>query len=85
MAPDRAERCGGGVRVGDISEVSYDDGVAVVTMDIDQKYLPVYATRRSWRPKTGLRDMFLGSIPAPSPPGSTKRATRSPSPARPRT
>ena len=31
-----------GVRVGDIAEVEFDDGIAVVTMDIDRKFLPVY-------------------------------------------
>ena len=49
-----------GVRVGDISDVEYDDGVAVVTMDIDRKYLPVYRDASVLlRPKTGLKDMFL--------------------------
>lgn len=59
-----------GVRVGDISEVSYDDGVAVVTMDIDQKYLPVYRDATIlMRPKTGLRDMFLELDPGTEPAG----------------
>jgi phospholipid/cholesterol/gamma-HCH transport system substrate-binding protein len=49
-----------GVRVGDIAEVSYDDGVAVVTMDIDREFLPVYRDASILlRPKTGLKDMFL--------------------------
>jgi phospholipid/cholesterol/gamma-HCH transport system substrate-binding protein len=49
-----------GVRIGDISKVEYDDGVAVVTMDIDQKFLPVYRDATILlRPKTGLKDMFL--------------------------
>jgi phospholipid/cholesterol/gamma-HCH transport system substrate-binding protein len=49
-----------GVRVGDISKVEYDDGVAEVTMDIDQEFLPVYRDATILlRPKTGLRDMFL--------------------------
>ena len=49
-----------GVRVGDISKVEYDDGIAVVTMDIDQKFLPVYQDATILlRPKTGLKDMFL--------------------------
>jgi phospholipid/cholesterol/gamma-HCH transport system substrate-binding protein len=49
-----------GVRVGDISKVEAEDGVAVVTMDIDREFLPVYKDATLLlRPKTGLRDMFL--------------------------
>jgi phospholipid/cholesterol/gamma-HCH transport system substrate-binding protein len=49
-----------GVRVGDISKVEYEDGNAVVTMDIDRKFLPVYQDATILlRPKTGLKDMFL--------------------------
>ncbi len=49
-----------GVRVGDISKVDLEDGVASVTMDIDRKFLPVYRDATVLlRPKTGLKDMFL--------------------------
>jgi phospholipid/cholesterol/gamma-HCH transport system substrate-binding protein len=49
-----------GVRVGDIAAVEYDEGHAVVTMDIDRKFLPVYKDATVLlRPKTGLKDMFL--------------------------
>jgi phospholipid/cholesterol/gamma-HCH transport system substrate-binding protein len=49
-----------GVRVGDIGSVDYEDGHAVVTMDIDRKFLPVYKNATILlRPKTGLKDMFL--------------------------
>jgi phospholipid/cholesterol/gamma-HCH transport system substrate-binding protein len=49
-----------GVRVGDIAAVDYEDGHAVVTMDIDRKFLPVYRDATILlRPKTGLKDMFL--------------------------
>jgi phospholipid/cholesterol/gamma-HCH transport system substrate-binding protein len=49
-----------GVRVGDLSKVEYEDGNAVVTMDIDRKFLPVYHDATVLlRPKTGLKDMFL--------------------------
>jgi phospholipid/cholesterol/gamma-HCH transport system substrate-binding protein len=49
-----------GVRVGDIAAVDYEDGRAVVTMDIDSKFLPVYKDATVLlRPKTGLKDMFL--------------------------
>src|SRR3954454_21713754 len=44
-----------GVRVGDISNVAYENGNAVVTMDIDRKFLPVYKDATILlRPKTGL-------------------------------
>jgi phospholipid/cholesterol/gamma-HCH transport system substrate-binding protein len=49
-----------GVRVGDIGKVEVDDGVAVVSMDIDRKFLPIYRDATILlRPKTGLKDMFL--------------------------
>jgi phospholipid/cholesterol/gamma-HCH transport system substrate-binding protein len=49
-----------GVRVGDIGKVDYEDGHAVVSMDIDRKFLPVYKDATILlRPKTGLKDMFL--------------------------
>jgi phospholipid/cholesterol/gamma-HCH transport system substrate-binding protein len=49
-----------GVRVGDISKVEYENGNAVVSMDIDRKFLPVYKDATILlRPKTGLKDMFL--------------------------
>jgi phospholipid/cholesterol/gamma-HCH transport system substrate-binding protein len=49
-----------GVRVGDISKVDYEDGNAVVTMDVDRKFLPVHRDATVLlRPKTGLKDMFL--------------------------
>jgi phospholipid/cholesterol/gamma-HCH transport system substrate-binding protein len=49
-----------GVRVGDISKVELAEGNAVVTMDIDQKFLPIYRDATILlRPKTGLKDMFL--------------------------
>jgi phospholipid/cholesterol/gamma-HCH transport system substrate-binding protein len=49
-----------GVRVGDIAAVDYENGHAVVTMDIDRKFLPIYKDATILlRPKTGLKDMFL--------------------------
>ena len=60
-----------GVRVGDIAEVDYEDGVAVVTMDIDQEFLPVYKDATILlRPKTGLKDMFLELDPGTQDAGS---------------
>ena len=49
-----------GVRIGDIADVEYDEGHAVVTMDIDHEFLPIYKDATILlRPKTGLKDMFL--------------------------
>jgi phospholipid/cholesterol/gamma-HCH transport system substrate-binding protein len=49
-----------GVRVGDVADVEYEDGTAVVTMDIDREFLPVYEDATVLlRPTTGLKDMFL--------------------------
>jgi len=49
-----------GVRVGDIAKVEVEEGNALVTMDIDRKFLPVYRDATILlRPKTGLKDMFL--------------------------
>jgi phospholipid/cholesterol/gamma-HCH transport system substrate-binding protein len=49
-----------GVRVGDIGKVDYEAGHAVVSMDIDRKFLPIYKNATILlRPKTGLKDMFL--------------------------
>ncbi|MTD46597.1 MCE family protein [Conexibacter sp. W3-3-2] len=60
-----------GVRIGDIGKVELRDGVAVVSMDIDQQYREVVHTdaKALLRPKTGLKDMFIeldpGSRSAP--------------------
>jgi phospholipid/cholesterol/gamma-HCH transport system substrate-binding protein len=49
-----------GVKVGDISKVELEDGVAVVTMDIERRYLPIYRNATALvRPRTGLQDMFI--------------------------
>ena len=49
-----------GVRIGDITKVELEDGVAVVTMDIDRKFLPIYEDATALvRPRTGLQDMFI--------------------------
>jgi phospholipid/cholesterol/gamma-HCH transport system substrate-binding protein len=60
-----------GVRIGDISKVSLDNGQAIVTMSIDPKYKGLVHKDASalLRPKTGLKDMFIeinpGSATAP--------------------
>ena len=71
-----------GVRVGDIAEVEYDDGVAVVTMDIDQQ-VPAGLPGRD--DPAAAQDRAQGHVPgarsrAPRRPASSRRATRSRSP-----
>jgi phospholipid/cholesterol/gamma-HCH transport system substrate-binding protein len=50
-----------GIKVGDVSQVELEDGAAVVTMDIDEEYVPLIHDNASilLRPKTGLQDMTL--------------------------
>jgi len=49
-----------GVRVGDVSKVEVEDGVGVVTFEIDRDYLPIYKDATILlRPTTGLKDMFF--------------------------
>ena len=49
-----------GVRVGDVSGVELEDGIAVVSFDIDREFLPVYRDATIlMRPTTGLKDMFF--------------------------
>ncbi|MDX6583727.1 MAG: phospholipid/cholesterol/gamma-HCH transport system substrate-binding protein [Solirubrobacterales bacterium] len=49
-----------GVRVGDVSDVSVENGHGVVTFDIDRKFLPIYKDATIlMRPATGLKDMFF--------------------------
>jgi phospholipid/cholesterol/gamma-HCH transport system substrate-binding protein len=49
-----------GVKIGDISKVELKDGVAVVTMDIERKFLPIYRNATALvRPRTGLQDVFI--------------------------
>jgi len=49
-----------GVKVGDIGKVELDDGVAVVELNIQEKYKPIYRDATMLlRPKTGLKDMFV--------------------------
>jgi phospholipid/cholesterol/gamma-HCH transport system substrate-binding protein len=49
-----------GVKIGDISQVELKEGVAVVTMDIERKFLPIYRNATALvRPRTGLQDVFI--------------------------
>jgi phospholipid/cholesterol/gamma-HCH transport system substrate-binding protein len=50
-----------GIKVGEVSGVRLEDGHAVVTMEVDNKYSPLIHTDSSLllRPKTGLNDMVV--------------------------
>lgn len=49
-----------GVKIGDISKVELKDGKAVVTMQIERKFLPIYRNATALiRPRTGLQDVFV--------------------------
>jgi phospholipid/cholesterol/gamma-HCH transport system substrate-binding protein len=53
-----------GVKVGDVQSVQLKDGVAVVSVNMDKKYAPVYRNAHVLlRPKTGLKDMYLALDP----------------------
>ena len=53
-----------GVKVGEVGEVKLEDGRAVVSMQIKDKYKPIYKDATILlRPKTGLKDMILALDP----------------------
>lgn len=53
-----------GVKVGDVADVSLEDGVAIVTFGMDRDFLPVYQDASILlRPQTGLKDMFFEMDP----------------------
>lgn len=53
-----------GVQVGDVADVSLEDGVAIVTFGMDRDYLPIYKDATILlRPQTGLKDMFFEMDP----------------------
>lgn len=53
-----------GVKVGDVGTVTLKNGHAVVSVNMDTKYAPVYRDAHVLlRPKTGLKDMYLSLDP----------------------
>ena len=57
-----------GIKVGEVSGVTLENGHAVVSMSIDNKYAPLIHTNASLllRPKTGLNDMVVEVDPGTS-------------------
>ncbi|MFL5907911.1 MAG: MlaD family protein [Solirubrobacterales bacterium] len=53
-----------GVKVGDVKSVGLEDGHAVVTLEMDEKYAPIYRDATMLlRPRTGLKDMQVAVDP----------------------
>ena len=53
-----------GVKIGEVGDVQLENGRAVVTMQIQDKYKPIYHDANVlMRPKTGLKDMYLALDP----------------------
>jgi phospholipid/cholesterol/gamma-HCH transport system substrate-binding protein len=53
-----------GVKIGEVGDVQLENGRAVVTMQIQDKYKPIYHDATVlMRPKTGLKDMYLALDP----------------------
>jgi phospholipid/cholesterol/gamma-HCH transport system substrate-binding protein len=53
-----------GVKIGEVGDVKLENGRAVVTMQIQDKYKPIYRDADVlMRPKTGLKDMYLALDP----------------------
>ena len=57
-----------GVKVGDVTEVELEDGVAVVTMQVENEYAPLIHEDATalLRPRTGLQDMVIEVDPGTS-------------------
>jgi phospholipid/cholesterol/gamma-HCH transport system substrate-binding protein len=66
-----------GVKVGEVGEVNLENGRAVVTMQIQDKYKPIYKDATILlRPKTGLKDMILALDPGTKAAGELKEGGR---------
>jgi phospholipid/cholesterol/gamma-HCH transport system substrate-binding protein len=62
-----------GVQVGDIDKVELKNGVAVVSMNIRNKFAPIYKDAHMLlRPKTGLKDMIVELDPGTRATGALK-------------
>ncbi|MEA2418646.1 MAG: phospholipid/cholesterol/gamma-HCH transport system substrate-binding protein [Thermoleophilaceae bacterium] len=66
-----------GVKVGEVGSVNLEHGRAVVSMQIKQKYAPIYKDATILlRPKTGLKDMILALDPGTANAGKLKDGGR---------
>jgi phospholipid/cholesterol/gamma-HCH transport system substrate-binding protein len=68
-----------GVKVGEVGQVNLENGRAVVTMQIQDRYKPIYKDATILlRPKTGLKDMILQLDPGTRQAGALKEGGRVP-------
>ena len=70
-----------GVKIGDIGDVELEDGRAVVTLEIEQRFKGLVRDDSTalLRPKTGLKDMFIEVDPGHGAPlDGGRRGSRSP-------
>jgi phospholipid/cholesterol/gamma-HCH transport system substrate-binding protein len=66
-----------GVKIGEVGDVKLDNGRAVVTMQIQDKYKPIYRDASVlMRPKTGLKDMYLALDPGTKQSGAVPEGGR---------
>src|SRR5215213_369907 len=66
-----------GVKVGEVGDVELENGRAVVTMKIQNKYKPIYKDASVLlRPKTGLKDMILALDPGTEKAGEVSEGGR---------
>jgi phospholipid/cholesterol/gamma-HCH transport system substrate-binding protein len=66
-----------GVKIGEVGDVQLENGRAVVTMQIQDKYKPIYRDANVlMRPKTGLKDMYLALDPGTTQAGALPEGGR---------
>jgi phospholipid/cholesterol/gamma-HCH transport system substrate-binding protein len=66
-----------GVKIGEVGDVKLESGRAVVTMQIQDKYKPIYRDANVlMRPKTGLKDMYLALDPGTKQAGALPENSR---------
>ena len=68
-----------GVKVGEVGDVRLEDGRAVVRMQINEEYQPIYKDATVLlRPRTGLKDMYLSLDPGTEAAGEIEEGGRVP-------
>jgi phospholipid/cholesterol/gamma-HCH transport system substrate-binding protein len=66
-----------GVKVGEVGDVTLENGRAVVTMQIQDEHKPIYRDASVLlRPKTGLKDMLLALDPGTEQAGALEEGSR---------
>jgi phospholipid/cholesterol/gamma-HCH transport system substrate-binding protein len=66
-----------GVKVGEVASVKLENGIAVVALDIQDKYRPIYHDASVLlRPKSGLKDMYLALDPGTRAAGELREGGR---------